>query len=140
MNKRIIAGASVLAAAVTLGASSAALAANQYSAHTHNGNGTGNGYSQQLEAKATALKMSTDQLREELKTKTLTQIAEEKQVSLDAVHQATQTAARARWQANGLSADETKARETAMAERQADCDGTGNNDGSGSGRMHHGQN
>ena len=137
MNKRIIVGASVLAAAAVFSTAGVALATNQYGNHAQNGNGngTGNGYSQQLQTKASTLKMTADQLREELKTKTLTQIAQEKQVSLDAVHQATQTAARARWQANGLSADEIKNRETAMADRQADCDGSGHMN-----NMHRGQN
>ena len=139
MNKTILAaGGAVLAIGAMVATSGVAFAANQMGNGNGNGNGKGSGYTQQLETKATTLKLTTDQLKEQLETKTLAQIAEEKNVALSTIHEAIQTQAKARWEANGATAEEIAAREASMTERQADCDGDGK--GMGAGQMRHGRN
>jgi hypothetical protein len=124
MNKLILlGGGTVVAVGAIMATSGLALASNGNGLGM--GGSNGSGYTQQLEVKASALKLTTAQLQDELKTKTLIQLAAEKNVSMDAIHEATAAQARTRWQANGLSAEQIKTREAAMAERQADCDGTG---------------
>lgn len=98
-----------------------------------NGNGGGYGYQQSMTTKAEALDMSSDQLRTELESKTLLEVATEKGVSIDQLHTTMQTAAQERWEANGLDQTEIDARLKNMEERQADCDGTGTGTGTGSG-------
>ena len=96
-----------------------------------NGNGGGYGYQQSLTSKAEVLGMTSDQLRTELESKTLLEVATEKGVSEDQLHTAMQTAAQKRWAANGLSQSEIDSRLKDMSERQANCDGTGNGNGGG---------
>lgn len=139
MNKVIIfAGGTVVALGALAASSGLAFAANDniHRMGSGSGNGGSNGYTRQLQVKADALKLSVADLQEQLKTKTLTQLAAEKGVSMDAIHAATTKQAHANWEAKGMTAEQIKARESAQAERQADCDGTGN----GAGGMHRGQN
>ncbi len=100
------------------------------SAQSANGNINGKdgryGYKQTMTTKAEALGMTSDELGAALETKTLLQIAEEKGVSIDYLHETMKTAAKARWAANGLSQEEIDARLASMEERRANCDGTGN--------------
>ncbi|HZJ34684.1 MAG TPA: hypothetical protein VFD55_01570 [Candidatus Angelobacter sp.] len=96
-----------------------------------NGNGGGYGYRQSIGSKAKALGISEDELRTQLETKTLLQIAEKKGISVDQLHATMQKAAQARWEANGLNQTEIDARLKNMEERQANCDGTGNGNGGG---------
>ncbi len=131
----LLAGGTALALGALVASSGLAFAANDSAPRM--GNANGSGYTQQLQVKADILKLSTAQLQEQLKTKTLTQLAAEKGVSMDTIRAATSAQAHARWQENGLTADQIKARETAQAQRQADCDGTGS--GGGSGGMHRNQ-
>ncbi len=141
MNKTLLlAGGSTLAfgALVLTGGSAFAASQNWAGNGDGNQNGARSGYTQQIEAKATALKLTTAQLQEELSTKTLAQVAAEKNVSLESIHAVTRTAAEANWVAKGLTADQIKDRAASMAERQADCDGTGSGDGAG--QMHRGRN
>lgn len=110
--------------------------AQAQSGYGNNNGGGGNGYQQSLTSKAEALRMTTDQLSTELKTKTLLEVATEKGVSDDQLHTAMQTAAQKRWEANGLSVDEIASRLKDMTERQTNCDGTGTGNGGGQhGRM-----
>lgn len=94
-----------------------------------NGNGGGYGYQQSLESKAELFSMTSEQLALELETKTLLEVATEKGVSEDQLHSSMQTAAQARWEAKGLSQEEISSRLQDMQDRQADCDGTGDNGG-----------
>lgn len=100
-----------------------------------NGNGSGYGYQQVIESKAKALGMTVEELRTQLETKTLLEIAQEKGISEDQLHEAMQKSAQERWTAKGLSQSEIDARMQRMQERQAsdhECDGTG----SGVGNQH----
>ncbi|MEI6237164.1 MAG: hypothetical protein WCP03_01005 [Candidatus Saccharibacteria bacterium] len=98
-----------------------------------NGAGMGNGYQQSLTTKAKILGMTEDQLKTQLQSKTLIEIAKDKGISEDQWHGKMEVAAQARWKANGLTQAEIDARTKTMEEQQANCDGTGN-----SGGMHRG--
>jgi hypothetical protein len=89
------------------------------------GNGSGSGYGQMLETKAQILGITTEELQTQLKEKTLYQIIEEKGLTQDQFHEQMGTAAEARWQERGLSAEEIAQRQTQRAANQGDCDGTG---------------
>lgn len=132
MKKAIIVSSGIAMLAIT----GLALVPNFVGAQSTNGNGSVNGgrygYSQSLTTKSEALGMTSDELSTALETKTLAQIAEEKGVSLDALHEKMQSAAQARWAENGLTQEEIDERAADMTERQADCDGTG----TGTGGMH----
>lgn len=113
------------------GVASVAVLSGTAFAATNNGNG--NGFNAQLDTKAKVLSMTADQLREQLKTKTLYQIAEAKGVSEDKLHSAVATQAESRWRAAGMTDSQIKDRQKQMTERQADCDGTGSGAGQGQG-------
>jgi hypothetical protein len=132
MNKVLIIGSGVF----TLAAAGLMLAPSFASAQTGiaNGNGGRYGYTQSLTTKAEAMGMTSEELTAALETKTLLQIAEEKNVSLDSLHETMETAAKARWAANGLSQEEIDARLADMEERQANCVGSGMGSGNGGGR------
>ncbi len=83
------------------------------------GNANGSGYSQMIQTKATLFGMTQDELTEQLKTKTMLQIAEEKGISADKFHDAMESAARARWAEKGLTQAEIDERVKKMEERQA---------------------
>lgn len=100
------------------------------------GQGKGYGYTQMLETKAKLVNMSTEELKAQLETKTMLQIAEENGVSQEQLHEASKAAAQARWEERGFSEEEIQERTKAMEERQQD----GECDGSGSGMQRHGQN
>lgn len=99
-------------------------------------NGQGNGYQSSLETRAKAVNMTTTQLTEALKTKTMDQVRIDQGVSEDGYHATVQAAATARWEARGLSSEEVKERQTWQADRQANCDGTGEQQAAGYGRTH----
>ncbi|MBW4062121.1 hypothetical protein HJC99_06120 [Candidatus Saccharibacteria bacterium] len=137
MNKVILfAGGTVVTLGVLVASSGLAFAANDNASQMGNGR---NGYAQQLQVKASALNLSVTDLQEQLKTKTLAQIAAAKGVSMGAIHDATSKQAQANWAANGLTADQIKERTAAQAQRQADCDGTGSGN-MNAGGMHRNQN
>jgi len=100
------------------------------------GQGKGYGYTQMLETKAKLVNMSTDELKTQLETKTMLQVAEENGVSQEQLQEAAKTAAQARWAERGFSEEEVAERLQAMEERQQD----GECDGSGGGMQRHGQN
>ncbi len=83
----------------------------------HNGNGVG--YQQQLQTKADLLQMTTDELKTQLQTKTMLQIAEDKGISVEKFHESMEAAAKQRWADRGLSQAEIDSRLKNMEERQA---------------------
>ncbi|MEO8105597.1 MAG: hypothetical protein ABI602_04670 [Candidatus Saccharibacteria bacterium] len=93
------------------------------------GNGIGNGPQQSLTTRANALGMTNDQLSTQLKTDTLREIAKNRGLSEDQLHEKMQAAAQQRWQADGLSQAEIDSRLKTMEERQANCDGSGQGGG-----------
>lgn len=137
--KKIIIGTAL--AVATVGAFAfAPMAVNAAALHANgggngnqsaSGNGNGNGYQSSLETRAKAVNMTTDQLQEALKTKTMDQIMADQKVSTEAYHAAVRDAATARWEARGLSDAEIKERQTWQADRQNDCDGTGDHENAG---------
>lgn len=136
--KKIIIGTAL--AVATLGAFAfAPMAVNAATLHANgagNGNqsaggGNGNGYQSSLETRAKAVNMTTDQLQEALKTKTMDQIMADQKVSTEAYQAKVRDAATARWEARGLSDAEIKERQTWQADRQKDCDGTGDHENTG---------
>ena len=96
---------------------------------TGNGAGKGYGYQQSVTTKAKILGMTEDQLKTQLQTKTMLEIAKDKGISEDQWHEKMEAAAQARWKAKGLTQAEIDARTKTMEERQANCDGTGNGGG-----------
>jgi hypothetical protein len=88
-------------------------------ANTTRGNGNGGGYQQMIEAKAKLVGMTTSELKTQLQTKTMVQVAQEKNVSEDQLRSAMEAAARARWVERGLSQSEIDSRLKNMTERQA---------------------
>jgi hypothetical protein len=102
---------------------------NAQGAGNGNGNGNGQGYQQSLTNKAQVLGMTTDELKKQLESKTILQLAKDKGLTEDQFHQMMEVAAEARWKANGLSQSEIDSRKKAMEERQANCDGTGTGGG-----------
>lgn len=94
-------------------------------AQSSNSNGNGYGYEQSLESKAKILNMTTEQLRTQLKTKTMLQIAEDNGLTAAQWQTDLQTAAQERWQERGLTQAEIDSRLQTMKDRQANCDGDG---------------
>lgn len=82
------------------------------------GNGNGGGYQQMLQTKVTLFGMTEAQLTEQLQTKTMLQIAEEKGISEDQFHETMEASARTRWADKGLSQTEIDSRLERMEERQ----------------------
>lgn len=72
--------------------------------------GTGGGYQASLDTRAKALGMTSTELTEALKTKTMDQIMQDKNVSADDFQAKMSGASKARWEAKGLSAEEVNAR------------------------------
>ena len=103
----------------------------------HNG-GTGSGYNQMIQTKAKLLGMTEVELTTQLHTKTMLQLAEEKGISEDQLHDAMEAGARQRWSEKGLSQSEIDARLKNMEERQAGDHETNsmNRGGMGRNRIH----
>lgn len=117
---------------VTLGIAGLAVAgmagSGTYSVSAMNagyGQANGNGATAALTSRAAAVNLTADQLREQLQTKTMTQIAKDQGLTLEQYQAKVREAAQARWEAHGLSAEEIATRTAEQAARQADCDGTG---------------
>ncbi len=121
MNKILLTGSVVLGLA-TAGLLIAPSFAN---AQSGNSNGNGYGYEQALESKAKILNMTTEQLRTQLETKTMLQVAEDNGLTESQWQTQLQTAAQERWQDRGLTQAEIDSRLQTMKERQANCDGDG---------------
>ncbi|MFZ2125318.1 MAG: hypothetical protein WA087_00960 [Candidatus Saccharimonadales bacterium] len=131
MNKKLVIGSGVFTLATAGLMLIPSFAGAQSTNANINGNGGRYGYTQSLTAKAESLGMTSDELKTELETKTLQQIADEKGVNIDKVHDAMQSAAQKRWADNGLSEEEVANRLQDMKDRQASCDGTGTGMGGG---------
>lgn len=88
------------------------------------GEGQGGGYQAALESKARVLGMSVEDLQKALETKTMSQIAVEKGITEEAFQAKMAEAAKARWEARGLSSQEIAQRiadrEQRHNENQAD--------------------
>ena len=100
-------------------------------------NGNGSGYQQMIQSKAKIIGLSEADLKTQLQTKTMLQIAEEKGISEDQFHESMEKVARQRWADRGLSQTEIDSRLKAMAERQAgDHEANSANRGGGMGYNH----
>jgi len=131
MNKKLVIGSGVFTLATAGLMLIPSFAGAQSTNANINGNGGRYGYTQSLASKADVLGMTSDELQTALETKTLLQIAEEKGVSADSLHESMQTAAQKRWADRGLSEEEIATRLQDMKDRQANCDGTGTGMGGG---------
>ena len=100
------------------------------------GNGAGYGNQQVMQTKAETVGLTEAELRTQLQTKTMLQIAEEKGISEDQFHATMQKAAEERWKANGLTQAEIDARLQDMKARQAG-DHTANSANRGGMRYNH---
>jgi hypothetical protein len=85
----------------------------------HKGNGQGNGYQASLESRAKVVGMTAEQLKTALQTKTMSQIAKDKGMTETDFQAKMQAAAKARWEARGLSQDEIAKRVADQAKRHA---------------------
>lgn len=95
------------------------------------GSGTGSGYQASLDARAKAVGMTSAELTEALKTKTMDQIMVDKNVSTADYQSKMSQASKARWESKGLSAAEVQARVDWQKNHQATAthDGTGQDQG-----------
>lgn len=123
MNKLLVVGATILAIAGGAGLSTltaTAMNGSDWSARsteaTQRDNSPGRGYQASLESRAQIFGMSAADLEKALETKTMSQIAVEKGMSEEDFQSKMTEAAKARWEARGLSADEITER---LAERKA---------------------
>ena len=99
-----------------------------YSQGAHDGTGRGgNGQQTSLDARAKAVAMTTEELTEALKTKQMDQILAEKGVSTADFQAKMAEAAKARWEAKGLSAEEIQKRLDWQKNRQATSSHDGSN-------------
>lgn len=107
--------------------------------HTGAGNGTASGWQTSLASRAAALNMTAEQLQKALETKTMSQIAVEQGISESEFEARMTAAAKARWEARGLSdseiaqrtADQIQRHETNSADHEF---GSGLGDHAGYGR------
>jgi len=74
------------------------------------GQGSGSGYRASLDARAKAVGMTSTELTEALKTKTMDQIIADKNISTADFQAKMSEASKARWEAKGLSAEEVQKR------------------------------
>ena len=143
MNKLLTIGITTLAVAGIVGVGSLSVSAlngrnNGAEARTgfRQANGQGGGYQTSLEARAKAIGMSVEDLKKALETSTMSQIAKEKGMTESDFQAKMTEAAKARWEARGLSSDEiakrTEEREKRHAANSADHEwgsGEGNHQG-----------
>lgn len=88
-----------------------------------NGLGSGYGYRQMIETKAKLLNLSVDEIKDQLETKTMSQIAEEKGINLDELQDSIKESARQRWADRGFSEEEINNRLSRIEQRQSgDCE------------------
>ena len=134
MNKVLTVGIAALAVAGVVGAASLSVAAMQ---GPHNGSGNGRSFGIQkrdgsgsgnrqgggrqaaMESKAQMLGMTVDELEKALETKTMSQIAKEKGMTEADFKAKMLDAAKARWEARGLSSEEINERLAEREKRQA---------------------
>jgi len=141
MNKKLIIGSIVgLSAVGALAFAPMSVNALTAQNQTRVGGGYGgtNGSSNGLVIKAKAMDMTTQQLKDQLQAKTIAQIAADQGMTFDQYQEKVQTAAQERWKTMGLNDEEIKQRTQDQQDRQANCDGSGQNLGQGG--YHNGQN
>ena len=109
-----IAGLATAGLAVMPSLASAQIATNEV-----RGNGNGIGYQQMIQSKSKIFGITESELKTQLQTKTMLQIAEEKGISEDQFHAAMEKVARQRWADKGLTQSEIDSRLKNMKERQA---------------------
>jgi len=131
MNRKLILGAVISTVAVGMIALSP-IAANAQPAQNNNREGgyagtkgSGNG----LEIKAQAINMTTEQLKEQLQTKTMAEIISDKGITAEQYKEKVQKSSQERWKEMGLSDEEIQRRVQAQEKRQANCDNIGTNYG-----------
>ena len=122
MNKILIASIAVLAVVGVAGATSLNVSAqnsssNQAGVQSYNGSGRGYGGSRQasLESRAGVVGMTVEELQTALETKTMSQIAKEKGMTEEDFRTKMEAAAKARWEARGLTTEQITER---LAERE----------------------
>ncbi len=133
MNKILTLSAATLVVAGALGASAFAFDASAVNsaggAQNSSQQRLGNGRQTSLESRAKAFGMSVEDLEKALETKTMSQIAVERGMSETDFRANMEAAAKARWEARGLSDEEIAERATERKQRQAEnqenCDGFG---------------
>ena len=136
MNKLLSLGVATLAVAGVVGVSGLSV-----SALNGQGNGTGSqtgarqggGYQASLESRAKVVNKTVDQLKKELETKTMSQIAVESGLSEETFRAKMAEAAKARWEARGLSSEEIAKRVADREKRHATAEADGHVFGSGDG-------
>lgn len=96
------------------------------------GNSQGNGYQASLESRAKVLSMSVEDLKKALENKTMSQIAKEKGMTESDFQSKMAEAAKARWEARGLSSEEI-AKRTAEREKRHAANSADHEWGSGDG-------
>lgn len=84
-----------------------------------NGNSGAYGYQQTIKSKVEIFGLTETELKTQLETKTMLQIAQEKGISEDQFHAAMQKYAQERWASKGLTKTEIDSRLQNMKERQA---------------------
>lgn len=100
--------------------------------HDGSGNaGNGGGYQASLDARAKAVGMTSAELTEALKTKSMDDILADKKISTTDYQAKMATASKARWEAKGLTADEVQKRVDWQKNRQATATHDGTNEGQG---------
>jgi hypothetical protein len=135
MKKIVTYGIGIASLAAVGFAVAPSLASAQSTAGNMNGSGNGSGYQQMIQTKAKLLGISETELKTQLQTKSMLQLAQEKGISEDQLHKSMETAARQRWADMGLSQSEIDARLKNMEARQAG-DHTANSANRGSGMGH----
>ena len=139
MKKLLTLGVATLAVAGIVGVSGlSASALNGQGSDTgtqagsRHGNGQGNGYQASLESRAKVLGMSAEDLKNAHEAKTMSQIAKEKGMTESDFQSKMAEAAKARWEARGLSSEEI-AKRTAEREKRHAANSADHEWGSGDG-------
>lgn len=124
-----------LAGVIGIGAAGVSAQTNptKNTANNHYGQGRGQGYQRSLETRAQVFGISVDELKEALKTKTMSQIAVDEGMDQDIFRAKMTEMAKTRMAERDLSEEEIaermEEREARQAENQASCDGFGSGTG-----------
>lgn len=136
MNKLLSLGVATLAVAGVVGVGSlgvSALNGQGNGTGSHNGARQGGGYQASLESRAKIVNKTVDQLKKELETKTMSQIAVESGLSEETFRAKMAEASKARWEARGLSSEEIAKRVADREQRHASAEADGHVFGGGDG-------
>jgi hypothetical protein len=127
MSKKILLGAGLSTIAIAAIAFVPFAGAQNSQGYQMGANGKGYG----IETKAQIIGMTADELREQLQTKTMSEIVEGKGMTLEQVREQARASAMGRWQEKGFTEEEIQERINFQEEKQAGCDGAGSNQGIG---------